>query len=234
VSAGGFISKVTEGLIYELDGDNLLSYSSGFTGRNIAKPSETFSLVNGAGYDGESFYTDGVDDYINLGAGASHSMYALGGVGKDYTMTVVARNPSGTLITSTGCGAGQIAFTLAFITGGYLRYVTKRFGESDLVIDSVSNLLSVKGIGVDEYFSVTITKKGADYCMYFNDELLNTGTATTDGIQNIGNGVTLGARPFRCGQLYYSNEFRLVRVYNRELSLAEITENSKILNSRES
>tara|TARA_B110000967_G_scaffold192297_1_gene218810 strand:+ start:69 stop:779 length:711 start_codon:yes stop_codon:yes gene_type:complete len=218
---------VEDGLMFAVDAGSTRSYPNPGTGTavNSLVSSITGSLANGVGFstnNGGTWDFDGVDDYILAGVGTDYSypyhsweMWfktsqvdsgGVGGlVGLDY----------GRLMYLTGSNSGSITYTLY-----------SNMSQPNVVVQSISGGTNL----LDNEWHQVICSRGTSTCEIWIDGALattagNGGQATWNGInQWSAMAARFGDNPNNVG-LKFEGGIPIIRIYNKQLSAAEVTQN---------
>jgi len=209
---------VTDGLVFCVDAGDKMSYpGAGTTWTDLSKNRNNGTLVNGPTFDSEnggSIVFDGTNDFINLNTNVLlNNDVTLDCVFKwdDYgtnNINFITAGNNEKLELHTGGNAG---------TNG-LRWIPYNFqgaGPSDASIDA-TNIIT------DGINHVTFTTTQNLSICYKNGERFTNSTTTSS--------LSIGSQPLVLGkrasnQYYFNGNIYFVKIYNRALSAAEITQN---------
>jgi len=225
-SSGGCLTTgvVSNGLVLNLDGGDLSSYSgSGTSWLDLSDNINHTTLANGPTYNSAnsgSIVFDGTNDYVNF--------YAPGLTG---TATVEMWAKIGAAYSGK-MFMGWLAYDV-FTAGGNIGFNT---GNSDLY---GINSSTVASLGVVNNWAHYIFEMRSDVSysnnkIYINSiaqtlsQLLSTENSGTR-VFNSGNGRISG---WRQNGYYMPMEVSVFRVYNRQLSQAEVTQNFNAVKGR--
>ncbi len=197
---------VTNGLIYDLDGAVLRSYSgSGLTVYDAETSAIGGTLVNGVTYSSNNngyFVFDGTNDYINVGNDSSLQI-------SSGTISAWARtsSPGGSF---RGIVAKQFAYGIFYADSTFVAY------------DWQASATRSSGINIADgvWKHLVLTFSGGAGTLYLN------GTSVLNTVYNISNNsynLFIGAEA-NAGQ-YAACNIAQALVYNRALSAAEILQN---------
>ena len=205
---------VTDGLVFAVDANNIVSYPKSGTTAYSLTGSLTGTLTNGVGYlpnNGGTWNFDGTDDFILVPNGYSTVMQ-----GNDYwTVSVwvnaadLSNNP--VLISP---GAGQLAYD-----GLYLE-----IGPNNIwMAASGGPLYATLSLSTNTWYHVTWVKNGPTTgYIYLNGNQLST-TGTIGAMANTAADFRLGA--FKQGGFNLKGQMPSVLMYNRALSASEVLQN---------
>jgi hypothetical protein len=214
---------VTDGLIFAVDGSNLVSYESGSATAYSLTGSNSGTLNNGVSFSPENggvLYFDGSDDYVEFTDNYIGDELAISNT-QDYTLEawIKVETSSGTT-TSAATIVGQTSSTgygfQVGVSGGKPRI---NYGAR-----STSNFYS-STFEYNEWIHVTLVKLSNAGCRSFLNGELDTTFGSSLAISNPSDGaLRLGnASPRVTG--YYDGAIGPVRIYNRALSDEEVAQN---------
>jgi len=215
---------VTDGLVFVVDAANKKSYpGSGTTWADLAGSNSstltngpTFSSGNGGGID-----LDGVDDYITLPTGVVPA-------NTNITISFFAKNNYTSLATNKGIfainGSTSFQFYLGGTTGGAHGRVGTYNGSS--YGNSPAGFMQFP-IGETHEFTLVI-ESGGGFKLYKDGAL----EASVAGITFTANGSTYLGRYPTSNSNNGNFTFYNVKIYNRALSDAEVSQNYNALKSR--
>ena len=218
---------VTDGLVFQVDAANKLC-GNVTDAKNMVNPTETGSFVNGTSVVDNSYSFDGVDDYIDCGTSIGDSL------GDNYTGDLSVSvwfktnivTPTNDGIFSIGDFANSVGeFTISIYNNGlYYRLNNGGWIKTVAFTDTTSwhHLLVVYKAGSE-----------ADSKMFLDGAAVgvSSGTFPTTSLMDFaGLKTTIGA--------YYSQAIAMngnisnVKIYNKSLTQAEITQNYEATKSR--
>ena len=214
---------VTEGLIFAVDGSNLVSYASGSTTAYSLTGSNDGTLNNGVSFSQESggvLYFDGSDDYIEFTDNYIGTELAIS-TAQDYTLEawIKVETSSGTT-TSAATIVGQTSST------GYGFQVGISNGKPRINYGarSTANFYSSE-FEYNEWIHVTLVKLANAGCRGFLNGVVDTTYSSNLAISNPSDGtLRLGNASNRVTG-YYDGAMGPVRIYNRALSDEEVRQN---------
>ena len=199
---------VTDGIIFQVDAANKLC-GNVTDAKNMVNPTELGSFVNGTLVVDNSYSFDGVNDYIVLSNTITNTIYTL-----DFWYKMGVNDGSYGYFVSSGANGFAISEggTVVGLSYGEFYYyngtVSTRLGSSIPSLTEWNNITSI----IDT--SSNIIKVYGNGSLISNNSISNLSTSVT----NIGRYIT-GNSHFLNGQL--SN----VKMYNRELTQSEVTQN---------
>jgi hypothetical protein len=205
---------VTDGLILNLDAGNISSYSgSGTSWNDLSGNNNNATLVNGVGYDvgdGGSLVFDGINDYVALPSINTNSDFTLNFWTKrssNNNPTLFSGRPSSGYLQIRN-GAAEVSLVKSFVVE------LGSFGASTAT-------------ALNAIYNITITKSGTTFSAYIDGNFKNTLTVTqtfTTTSPSLGIN-TFDSEPYT-GNIYHFS------VYNRALSVGEISQNFLALRGR--
>ena len=221
---------VTENLIYAIDAANPDSYISGSTSLNNQIANQNNGVItNGVGFDdanGGSLNFDGADDYIELGSIDSTNPLSLYGQ-TDFSIEVwINSNLTGDdyqrILDKSDAGSG---------TNGWSIFQRPASKYTYLYIDAT---------GVSTYVDSSLTsgiwrnylwtRKGTTTKLYVNGSLVDT-EFVTKSVPSDTTGMRIGSWNHTTGR-EYNGKISNIKIYNKELSAAEVLQNHNALKSR--
>jgi hypothetical protein len=212
---------VTDGLVLALDAANTKSYpGTGTTWTDLSGRGNTGTLTLGPTYsntNGGSIVLDGVDDYISTG--------------------LVLPSPSTTPTTfdllfkynSSNTSRGLIGASNYTVSGFSVGFI----GQSQM-----RNTYNASGLQFENNWNYdssvisngTFVFDGRNISVYRNSSFIQTFTASFDVVAN-GNGIQIG-RNLQGGWGASQVDVYAVKIYNKALSAAEISQNFNALRGR--
>ena len=214
---------VTEGLIFAVDGSNLVSYASGSTTAYSLTGSNDGTLNNGVSFSQESggvLYFDGSDDYIEFTDNYIGTELAISNA-QDYTLEAWIK-----VETSSGNATNAATIVGQTSSTGYGFQVGQSGGKPRINYGarSTANFYSSE-FEYNEWTHVTLVKLANAGCRGFLNGVVDTTYGSTLAISNPSDGaLRLGnASPRITG--YYDGAIGPVRIYDRALSDEEVQQN---------
>ncbi len=211
---------VTDGLVFTVDANNIVSYPKSGTAVYNLTGSVNGTLTNGPTFQlpqGGYWFFDGTDDYINFGNPGSLFNPATS------TMTMmgwiyVKNNQSNILIGLQESGAGSLS--LGTNSSGNVRFICRPTAGSQGTIDSSATL------SLNTWYHIAVTKDTtnsiSNCTLWINGSPVNTASSGVNfptTTADIRSAVYLDA-------LTYSNiNIANIKVYNKALSATEVQQN---------
>jgi len=208
---------VTDGLVFAVDANNIVSYPKSGTTTYSLTGSLTGTLTNGVGYlpnNGGTWNFDGTDDYINFGTSLSDftTQLTISFWGK------IVGSPSDGILITKGEADGTFTSNFGFqiIAGGQLNFYSNN-GSGYNVQTSNSNLWD-NNINL---YSLTFNNGTLTY--YKNGQFFSQHSFAVSSLPS-----TSG--PLRIGSLkgypnYFPGSVFSTSLYNRALSASEVLQN---------
>ena len=225
-------SIVTENLIYSIDIANPDSYVSGSTSLNNQIDNQNNGVItNGVGFDeanGGSLDFDGADDYVELGSidstnplslydqtGFSIDMWLAPEFAGDDFQRIIEKSTAGSSIGGWGAVLKPSNKTMYFFIDG------STIGN---YTDSAANA------GAWRHY--TWTRKGNNSIkLYINGSLVYDVTSATKSIPSDTADMRIGSWNHSTGR-EYNGKIANIKVYNKELSAEEVSQNYNALKTR--
>jgi hypothetical protein len=205
---------VTDGLVFAVDANNIISYPKSGTTTYSLTGSLTGTLTNGVGYlpnNGGTWNFDGTDDFILVPNGYSTVMQ-----GNDYwTVSVwVNANDLSNAPVLISPGAGQLAYSDLYL----------EIDPNNIYMAASGGPLAASiTLSTNTWYHITWVKDGPTTgYIYLNGVRLNT-TGTIGAMANTAADFRIGA--FKQGSYYLNGKMPSVLMYNKALTATEIQQN---------
>lgn len=228
---------VTDGLVLNIDAASRPSYpGTGTTWYDVSGRGNNGTLVNGVEFSatrGGSFIFDGVDDRVSLGNLSSFNFGM-----NDFTVDVfvyidnsITVGNYASLVTKKGIAAANAGFSLYFKTDtGKFLWSTAN-GTNSMEIWSSNTFNSLKG----KFAHVVMVRQGGSVnngCFYVNGiyESISSGASIVDVSNSYD--LTIGVGSNLSSNTLFKGQIPVVKIYNRALTPAEITQNFNALRGR--
>jgi hypothetical protein len=229
---------VTDGLIFNLDAGNLLSYAgSGNSWVDVTKNNNIGLLVNGPTYSGAgaSSYLnfDGTNDYISVSSSPSTFTYNRSSftVGGWTNMTSLPVSYYGVILSKWNTGGGNDNEFILNTTDGN-KFIFGVDFDDNLTPDAQGNdyVISNTTISANTWYYVVATFDNGLLKLYVNGIFESSiGASYTTVKTNTNSSLNIG----RFGTTFYSIGRRgIVHLYNRALRSSEIYQNFNVMRSR--
>ena len=213
---------VTDGLVFNIDASNLVSYENGSTSTYSLTGSLNGTLTNGVGYlpgNGGTFDFDGTNDYILVSNGYSTVMQ-----GNDYwTVSVwVNADSFGSSPVLISPGSGQLAYFDLFLELNSSNIWMAAGGGS-----TQNYIQATPSLSTNTWYHVTWVKDGATTgYIYLDGKQLNTSVIGTGlgSMPNTAANFSLGSFK-QSGGYYLNGKMPSILMYDRALTAEEIGQN---------
>ena len=227
---------VTDGLVLALDPGNNKSYpGSGTTWTDLSKIDTTGTLYNSVGYNSEnggSFVFDG-SNYAEFESSTelhflNTSLYTLE-VWMYPTSNPGASTYTGIFNRESNPGSGRDGYNIYLngSSGTTMTLSSERFttGTQRVAFKSYN-----QSVLLNKWHHVVATYNGSQIKLYRNTELIGTGSSATGNITNTTQVLQIGRRG--TSSFGYIGRLACQKIYNKELTLLEITQNYNALKGR--
>lgn len=214
-----FIPIVTDGLAFSVDAYNKKSYVSGeITTYDLTSNGNNGTLVNGVGFDDNTWTFDGVNDYIDLGTNGM-----LDGIlnwSVDVWFKVNAYH-DGTIfverdLTST---AGISALIRTTSAGKILMAIRSEDGAQQTVFQTDNYVTG-------EWINATFTRDVNNVESYINGVSTNTASLPYGTISMTSNNSLIGKQFVTSSDLHvFNGDISNIRIYNKTTSSEEVKQN---------
>jgi hypothetical protein len=210
---------VTDGLVFAVDANNIVSYpKSGTAWYNLTGSITNGSLVNGPTFspvNGGSIVFDGTDDYVNV----SNGMNALVGTNQ-VTFSAWIRRSS-----TTSYWAGIISNKINLAEG--IALLVNPTSKIFFQYDSTSGVYAIDGgatLETNVWYNIVGIYDNVGLKTYLNGVLNDSAADAGKSIASAGNmDIVIGAhQPISS---YFPGEIANVKIYNRGLTAAEVLQN---------
>jgi hypothetical protein len=229
---------VTDGLIFAVDAGNIVSYESGSTTTYSLTGSLSGSLINGTGYlpnNGGVWDLDGTDDYIDF-PDNNILDFGTGSFTIECFFKPDSTQSGGNSPAIMNKSVGNFSSPAAGVTGWILYWRTSvnqyqfQLGDSSAAVNSVFFPGTVNNDNTWRHLVVTIPSGNNTIKGYYNGNLVASGTRTLTGSTDTDVNLTLGT--WRQFARELNTELSVARIYNRELSAQEVSQNFNAQRSR--
>ena len=215
---------VRDGLVLYLDAANARSYpKSGTTWFDRSGNGNNGTLENGTGYSGDNFGSlvfDGTNDYVNS---TSISSQFTSDITVEAWIYLSSYPGDWVRIIGTGGNGGNNRTFGLWYNGPSGKILWQRYGAGDPSIFPDSPTLSI-----GTWHHIVATTSGSSHVLYLNASSIGTATAAGPWAAS-GENITIGFAGFHT---YHNGRMSNLRLYNRALSAAEISQNFNALRSR--
>ena len=201
-------SIITNGLIFNLDASNPLSYSgTGTTWTDLTGSGTIATLTNGTSYSSENGGTlvfDGINDYVSINSGSGLN------IGNTYTFSIwVKFNSFNTVL------AGSSDFT----DSGYPMYVSDS-NSMYIAVGQTYTGMSGANLATNQWVCLTVARSGSSVIWYKNGVSIGSGSLGTAA-----SNVVKGIGAYHGAGFPLNGKISSVNAYNRVLSASEVLQN---------
>ena len=217
----GYYDSVQDGLIFDLDAGNYLSYPrSGTTWTDLTGKGNNGTLINGPTFSGgttPSIVFDGSDDYVNL---TTATTLGINNVSTSFTISTwfkVAVAGEYYLLDNYNGSTQDISFRID--SGKFEVYLMASAGGGFNAVQFGG------GYSNGIWTNFTLIWNGSDTIIAYANGI-NIGSSTKFGMTgnfDSGTAFQIGARP--SASSYFPGNISIVQIYNRALSPQEIIQN---------
>lgn len=217
---------VTDGLVFAVDANNIVSYpKSGtswysLTGSNVGAltNSPTFNQENGG-----SIKFDGTDDYVNVPYASNQNLTSQGTISVWINPATVTQGLfAGLVAQCTGGSVNMQAYSLSWrqVSGALFGQICNGSGTYDEVYAALPTIANV-------WYNIVFTWNGSQLNIYNNGAVIGTTTQTINS-QVLATDLTIGGFTYKgaggTGE-YFNGKIANVKLYNRGFTAAEVLQN---------
>jgi len=217
---------VTDGLVFAVDANNIVSYpKSGtswysVTGSNIGvlTNSPTFNQENGG-----SIRFDGTDDYVNVPYATNQNLTSQGTISVWINpATVTQGNFAGLVAQCTGGNVNMQAYTLSWrqVSGAMYGQICNGLGTYNEIYAALPTIANI-------WYNIVFTWNGSQLNMYNNGVVIGTTTQTINK-QVLATDLTIGGFTYKGAggaDEYFNGKIANVKLYNRGFTSSEVLQN---------
>jgi hypothetical protein len=209
---------VTSGLVLNLDAGNLGSYpKSGTTWTDLSGSGNTGTLVNSPTFAGNSFNFNGTNQYVSINRPQTITNTGSSTIQCWVNITLNTRGPF------LGLGGITNGFNIGISNGGVFSDTYDTAGSSLILFITFTNIINFGTLSSGGWKMITLVKENASYKMYVNDAQF--GTTKNDFAGNIITGSAYISFLNYTTNYYGQNPVGIALMYDRALTVAEITQN---------
>lgn len=226
---------VADGLVLYLDAANAESYpGSGSTWYDLSGNDNHFTLYNSPTYSSGKFTFDGVNEFAQCN-NTTCGNFGLVGATVEYGVNIALPAVSYASITMK---RGAITSIGSPSNPGWAHRTTVSFFAHDNnpggSRDPVAEVSSVDTYSSIAHHCMTLSRSGLNYVMNFYTNNISKGSKSSAfvGDGNISNSVAMTIFYTPGENTYLSGDFYFIRLYNRQLSDAEVAQNYSATRSR--
>jgi len=226
MSLGHGSSIVRDGLVLHLDAANPKSYpGSGTSWFNLSSSTYTGSLINGVAFSSDNngiFNFDGTNDYVNISTSPILTTLTCE---TWFRISATTTDSYHSVCQKEGGFSGGAVYGIRVTEANRLPY--GQIFYSTVSGESI-NVTGTTAFVTGTWYNITVTYDSSyNFKIYVNGILENTATGTNVPRQNSSN-FLIGTGDGR----YARGSTGIVRVYNKDLSAAEIKQNFEAMRGR--
>jgi hypothetical protein len=217
---------VTDGLVFAVDANNIVSYPKSGTAWYNLTGSNIGTLINGPTFNqenGGSIKFDGTDDYVNVPSATNLDLTSQGTVSTWINPATVTQGLfTGLVARNTGGSVNQQSYQLSWrqVSGGLYGAICDGSGTYNEVLASFPSIANA-------WYNIVFTWNGSLVSMYTNG-VLSAQTTQTINNQVLNTDLTIGGYTYKgaggSGEPF-NGKISNVKLYNRGLTAAEIQQN---------
>lgn len=221
--AGRVIYKtVTKGLVLYIDAGNPKSYVSGSTIVTDLAGTQNGTLTNGVGYSSTAsgcFTFDGANDYIDFGINNAIRTASA----RTISIWVNINSGYGYFLSETNASGYQGA-ELWFDTGGFRSVVCGVSTYQVAVNYPVANY--------NTWHYTTLSWNGTTLKSYWDGNLIHSYAQTVANVNNTTHSTKIGCSNYLGGSVFLNGKISQCKIYNTQLSDAEVLQNYNATKNR--
>ena len=217
---------VTDGLVFAVDANNIVSYPKSGTSWYNLTGSNIGTFINGPTFNqenGGSIRFDGTDDYVNVPTAVNLDLTSQGTVSVWINPTTVTQgNFAGLVARATGGAVNQQSYDLSWrqISNAFLAQICDGAGTYNQIFATLPTVANV-------WYNIVFTWNGSQLILYNNGVVIGTLTQTTN-CQILNTDLTIGGYTYKgaggSGEPF-NGKIANVKLYNRGLTAAEVIQN---------
>ena len=217
---------VTDGLVFAVDANNIVSYPKSGTSIYNLTGSNIGTFVNGPTFNqenGGSIKFDGTDDYVNVPTATNLDLTSQGTVSVWINpATVTQGNFAGLVARATGGAVNQQSYDLSWrqVSNAFLAQICDGAGTYNQIFATLPTVANV-------WYNVVFTWNGSQLVLYNNGVIIGT-TAQTINSQILATDLTIGGFTYKgagVGGEPFNGKIANTKLYNRGLTAAEVLQN---------
>lgn len=223
MSLGHGVSMVRSGLVFSFDAANIKCYpGSGNSITELTRNSTTGDLVNTPTYDSKGWFSFATNNYLRFTESSALNV-------QNFSIEVWVRTNS---LSQNGFwfekGNVNTQYSLFQETTQLRCRINNGTGPATVISIPIANFMNTT-----DWFQVVFTFTSGSQRLYINTAQAGSGNTVATVATNP-NGMSIGAYGGYNGSrsYYYNGDLSQVRVYNRVLSQAEVTQNFNALRGR--
>jgi hypothetical protein len=217
---------VTDGLVFAVDANNIVSYPKSGTSWYNLTGSNIGTFINGPTFNqdnGGSIKFDGTDDYVNVPTATNLDLTSQGTVSVWINpATVTQGNFAGLVAKNAGGSVNQQSYGLSWrqVSGAFLAEICDGAGTYNQIFATLPTVANV-------WYNIVFTWNGSQLVLYNNGVIIGTTTQTINN-QVLNTDLTIGGYTYKGGGGSgepFNGKIANVKLYNRGLTAAEVIQN---------
>jgi hypothetical protein len=217
---------ITDGLVFAVDANNIVSYPKSGTSIYNLTGSNIGTFINGPTFNqenGGSIKFDGTDDYVNVPTATNLDLTSQGTVSVWINpATVTQGNFAGLVARNVGGSVNQQSYGLSWrqVSGAFLAEICDGAGTYNQIFAALPTVANV-------WYNIVFTWNGSQLVLYNNGVVIGTTTQTINN-QVLNTDLTIGGYTYKGGGGSgepFNGKIANVKLYNRGLTAAEVIQN---------
>jgi hypothetical protein len=217
---------VTDGLVFAVDANNIVSYPKSGTSWFNLTGSNVGTLINGPTFNqenGGSIKFDGTDDYVNVPTATNLDLTSQGTVSTWINPATVTQGLfAGLVARNTGGSVNQQSYGLSWrqVSGALLAEICDGAGTYNQIFATLPTVANV-------WYNIVFTWNGSQLVLYNNGVIIGTTTQTINN-QVLNTDLTIGGYTYKGGGGSgepFNGKIANTKLYNRGLTAAEVLQN---------
>jgi hypothetical protein len=217
---------VTDGLVFAVDANNIVSYPKSGTAWYNLTGSNIGTFINGPTFNqenGGSIKFDGTDDYVNVPTATNLNLTSQGTVSVWINpATVTQGSYAGLVAKNAGGSVNQQSYDLSWrqVSGAFLAEICDGAGTYNQIFATLPTVANV-------WYNIVFTWNGSQLVLYNNGVVIGTTTQTINN-QVLNTDLTIGGYTYKgaggSGEPF-NGKISNVKLYDRGLTAAEVIQN---------
>jgi len=217
---------VTDGLVFAVDANNIVSYPKSGTSWYNLTGSNIGTFINGPTFNqenGGSIKFDGTDDYVNVPTATNLNLTSQGTVSVWINPATVTQGLfAGLVAKNAGGSVNQQSYGLSWrqVSGALLAEICDGAGTYNQIFAALPTVANV-------WYNIVFTWNGSQLVLYNNGVVIGTTTQTINN-QVLNTDLTIGGYTYKGGGGSgepFNGKIANVKLYNRGLTAAEVIQN---------
>jgi hypothetical protein len=217
---------VTDGLVFAVDANNIVSYPKSGTAWYNLTGSNIGTFINGPTFNqdnGGSIRFDGTDDYVNVPTAANLDLTSQGTISVWINPATITQGTFAGLVSKNSGGSANLqSYTLSWrqISNAFLAQICDGAGTYNEIFAPLPTVANV-------WYNIVFTWNGSQLVLYNNGVVIGTTTQTINN-QVLATDLTIGGFTYKGaggGGEPFNGKIANTKLYNRGLTAAEIQQN---------